>query len=119
MRALGKRVLMVGDGFNDIIALLRADAGVVYSSGRNVYNNWVDVLIKSRDLYPVADLFKINKKLHRIITVNVLLAVLVTFAGCAGLVWFMPQAGWTWIVGCALAVAGLVFLNSTRMLNIK
>ena len=119
LRALGKRVLMVGDGFNDIIALLRADAGVVYSSGRNVYNNWVDVLIKSRDLYPVADLFKINKKLHRIITVNVLLAVLVTFAGCAGLVWFMPQAGWTWIVGGALAVAGLVFLNSTRMLNIK
>ena len=45
---MGKKAVMVGDGFNDITALLRADAGVVFSSGKNVYNNWVDVIINAR-----------------------------------------------------------------------
>ena len=120
LRGLGKRVVMVGDGFNDIIALLRADAGIVFASGKNVYNNWVDIIIKRRDLFPISYLFTINKKLRRVVILNVLMAVLLNGALVAWLLWRMPQtAGWTMFVGGSLAVVLLVFLNSIRMLKIK
>ncbi len=120
LRAVGKRVVMVGDGFNDIIALLRADAGVVFASGRNVYNNWVDVIVKGRDLFPVSYLFTINKKLRRVIITNAILALLLNGMLAAGLLWRMPQAqGWALPVGGALAVVLIVLLNSMRMIKIK
>lgn len=120
LRNIGKRVVMVGDGFNDIIALLRADAGVVFASGRNVYNNWVDVIVKGRDLFPVSHLFTINKKLHRVILTNALLAVLLHGALAAWLLWHMPHTlGWMLPVGGALAVVLVILLNSMRMIKIK
>lgn len=120
LRALGKRVVMVGDGFNDIIALLQADAGIVFSSGRNVYNNWVDVIIKRRDLFPLMDLFKINKKFHHTAVSNVLLAFLLNAAYTGWLFWRLPQtAGWHVTLGGSLAVVVLIWLNSTRLLKVK
>ena len=120
LRALGKRVVMVGDGFNDIIALLKADAGIVFSSGRNVYNNWVDVIIKRRDLFPISYLFTINKKLRRTVACNVIVSVLLHAALTVWLVMRMPQlAGWTLLAGGSLAVILIVLLNSIRMLKIK
>ena len=120
LRALGKKVVMVGDGFNDIIALLKADAGIVFSSGRNVYNNWVDVIVKRRDLFPISYLFTINKKLRRVVAMNVLLAVLLNGLVAAWLVGRMPQpSGWPLLVGGSLAVVLIVLLNSVRMLKIK
>lgn len=62
LRALGQKVAMVGDGFNDIIALLRSDVSLVFFSGRNVYNNWVDIIIKRGDLSAITDLFALHKK---------------------------------------------------------
>lgn len=117
LRALGKRVVMVGDGFNDIIALLRADGGVVFYSGRNVYNNWVDVIIKRRDLYPLVYLFTINRKLRRITRQNVWLALAAHGVLIAGL--FRVPAAWQVSVYGALAAVVLVLLNSIRMLKIK
>ena len=100
--------------------MLRADAGIVFASGKNVYNNWVDIIIKRRDLFPISYLFTINKKLRRVVILNVLMAVLLNGALVAWLLWRMPQtAGWTMFVGGSLAVVLLVFLNSIRMLKIK
>ena len=120
LREAGKKVVMVGDGFNDIIALLKADAGIVFSSGRNVYNNWVDIIIKRRDLFPISYLFTINKKLRRVVGWNVVLAVLLNGLLAAWLLWRMPQpSAWPLLVGGSLATVLIVFLNSTRMLKIK
>lgn len=120
LRNLGKRVVMVGDGFNDIIALLRADAGVVFASGRNVYNNWVDVIVKGRDLFPVSYLFTINKKLRRVVLTNAVLSVLLSGGWAAWLLWHMPHAqGWAQPIGGALAIVLVVLLNSMRMMKIK
>lgn len=120
LRSLGKKVIMVGDGFNDIIALLRADAGIVFSSGRNVYNNWVDIIIKRKDLYPLMDLFKIDKKLRRTIFGNVLWALLLNGALTAWLFWRSPQENaWQWTLGGSLVVVVFIWLYSTRLLKIK
>ncbi len=120
LRTLGKRVAMVGDGFNDIIALLRADAGVVFSPGKNVYNHWVDVMIKRTDLFPISYLFTINKKLRRTVLFNVLAAVLLNTGLAVWLLIRMPAAcGWALPVGGSLAAVIFVLLISTRMLKIK
>lgn len=122
LRGLGQQVVMVGDGFNDIIALLQADAGIVFSSGRNVYNNWVDVIIKRRDSKAVYYLFAIHTKLRRIIRQNVILSVLLSAVLAAALVWKSSQAqagSWQWAIGGALGAVVVVWLNSTRMLRIK
>ncbi len=121
MQGLGQQVVMVGDGFNDIIALLKADAGVVFSSGKNVYNNWVDVIVKRRDLKAVHYLFSIHKKLGSTIRQNVVLSVLLNGVWAAYLVWRSASgaAPWQWSVAGALGVVLIVWLNSTRMLQIK
>lgn len=120
LRGLGKRVVMVGDGFNDIIALLRADAGIVIASGRNVYNNWVDIIIKRKDLCPLKDLFTINTKLRRATAFNAAASFLLNGALCAWLFWRMPAAsGWDLPVGGSLAVVLVLLLNSVRLLKIK
>ena len=121
LRGLGQKVVMVGDGFNDIIALLQADAGMVFSSGKNVYNNWVDIIIKRRDLQAVRYLFAIHTKLRRLIRQNVVLSVLLNMILAGWLVWQSSSgvAQWHWPVVGALAAVLVVWLNSTRMLYIK
>lgn len=120
LRGLGKRVVMVGDGFNDIIALLRADAGIVFASGRNVYNNWVDVILKGKALYPIKDLFTINTRLRRTALFNAAASCLAGVALAVWLLWRMPAvSGWYWTTGGSLTVVFLVLLNSVRLLKIK
>lgn len=120
LRGLGKRVIMVGDGFNDIIALLRADAGIVFASGRNVYNNWVDIILKRKDLYPLKDLFTINTRLRRTASFNAAVSFLSGMALAVWLLWRMPAvSGWYWTSGGSLAVILLLLLNSVRLLKIK
>lgn len=120
LRQMGKKVVMVGDGFNDIIALLQADVGVVFASGRNVYNNWVDVIVKRRDLYSLLDLFKINKKLRRITASNACFAFGFNTVLVGWLFWRGSAAsGWHWAVGGSLAIVLLIWLNSARLLKIK
>lgn len=119
-RTLGNRVVMTGDGFNDIIALLQADCALVYYSGKNVYNNWVDILIKRKDMAPIAELFAIHRKLRRIVWQNLLLALLLNGVLAAYLIWQLPnQVVWQVPVAGSLAVIGFVLLNSIRMLRIK
>ena len=120
--ALGKKAVMVGDGFNDITALLRAEAGVVFSSGKNVYNNWVDIIIKRADLESVTDLFRIRRRLAARVRGNMILSVLCNTALLAALLW-LPAPLWRaepWLLpaGMLLGVF-VVFLNSARLLNIK
>lgn len=119
--ALGKKAVMVGDGFNDITALLRADAGIVFSSGKNVYNNWVDIILKRTDLAAITDLFRMNYQLTQRIRGNVLLSILCNLALIAVLLFVPVPPTYMWCVvptGMVVSVA-IIFLNSARLLNIK
>lgn len=119
--ALGRKTVMVGDGFNDIVALLRADAGIVFSSGKNVYNNWVDIIIRRRDLGSVTDLLKIYTRLHSCIRGNVILSLACNTLLLAGILWAplsAAQTGRVLLGGLAAGIAALLF-NSMRLLHIK
>lgn len=120
LRALGKKITMVSGGVNDVIALLRADGGIVFSCQHNVYNGWVDVLARRQDLYPLVYLFKIKRGLRRITFENFILAsgLHVVLAGYL-LYRLPPGADWQWPVGGSLLVVLVLFLNSMRMLRIK
>lgn len=121
LRALGKRVVMIGDGFNDIIALLKANGGIVFGSARNVYNHWVDIVIKRSDLYTLTDLFKIDKRLQSTIWGNMVVAVSLQCCFIAILLWqkIAWMNGWQAILGEALLGILLVLFNSMRLLKIK
>lgn|GEM_PF-1944749 len=118
LRALNKKTVMVGDGFNDIVALLNADAGIAYSSANNVYANWVDILIYRRDLGPLAELFKLQAKIRYISCVNALVAFLFSVVWVEFLFSRLPQVSdWRWIMGGSLTILLLIFLNSMRLLK--
>ncbi len=118
---LGKKTVMVGDGFNDIIALLRSDAGIVFSSGKNVYNNWVDVVIRRGDLRSITDLFGLHRRLTACIRGNVILGMLCNMILMAAVL-FGPSSWWQerWSLLAGLSVGVIfVFFNSMRLLHIK
>ena len=119
-RTLGHSVVMTGDGFNDIIALLQADCALVYYSGKNVYNNWVDILIKRSGLTPIVTLFAMQRKLRKIVGQNLLLALVLNGLLALYLVSRIPaHVPWQVPLGGSLAVIGFVLINSIRMLRIK
>lgn len=119
--SLGKKTVMVGDGFNDITALLRADASVAFSSGKNVYNNWVDIIIRRADLASVTDLFVIDKKLSACVNGNVFLCWLCNTVLTAWLLFssLLSDGSWYFVPVGLVAGAAVVFLNSARLLHIK
>ncbi len=119
--ALGRKTVMIGDGFNDITALLRADAGVVFSSGKNVYNNWVDIIVNRSDLSSITELFSIRRQLAARVRGNVLLSVLCNMA-LLGWMFFTPPVsleGWYFLPVGLLGGILIVFFNSMRLLNVK
>ena len=121
LQALDKKVVMAGDGFNDFIALLKADGGIVFREGPNEYSSWIDILIKRPDLYALADLFTINRKLLQTCLENQLLAigwqgVLVGLLCYKQGVWL---GSWQAVLGGSLVGVLIILLNSMRLLKIK
>lgn len=72
---MGERTVMLGDGFNDILALLQAGAGVAFSSASNVFSSWVDIIIKDRDFAAFRRVFELEKSRREVIKQNIYISV--------------------------------------------
>jgi Cu+-exporting ATPase len=70
MHAQGKTVVMVGDGVNDILALARADIGIVMGNGSDIAVEISDVVLLNNSLKSLEDAFKISRTTYFLIKQN-------------------------------------------------
>jgi len=70
-----KKVVMVGDGINDILALSSADIGIVMGSGSDIAVDVSDVILLQDSLEALKDAFKISRTTYGLVKQNLALSL--------------------------------------------
>ena len=69
-KAEGHRVVMVGDGINDSLALSEADAGIAIAEGADIAREIADITISARDLHQLIVLKELSNLLMKRVNFN-------------------------------------------------
>ena len=112
---LGKKTTMIGDSFNDILALLEASGAIAFSREDSPFISWVDIALQTRDFGAVKKIFDMYSKMRSIMKQNILLAILIGI----GLLLYLTQSGqiipWYQLVVCIIIALLIIFVNSVRL----
>ena len=113
---LGTVATMIGDGFNDILALLQADASLAFVPSNNLFTSWVDVIIKGKDFTLVKRIFDLYKKGASAVCLNLLVTILLALVAYY-LILQNPQYLWYYFALFFAFNICIIFLNSVRLKN--
>lgn len=113
-----KKVMFIGDGINDALALKASDVGVaIGSSGADIAIQSSDITIRSDSLANIPFMFRLSKRIHRTINQNILIGT-----GFSLLMIGLATFGVITPVWGAIAHnlgTFFVLVNSARLLNKK
>jgi Cu2+-exporting ATPase len=112
-QARGRRVLMLGDGINDVPVLAAADVSAAVVEASDLVKSRADVLLLSRKLRPLIDLIAVGRSTRVVIRQNLIWAGLynLTAVPIAAL-GLMPP----WLAALGMASSStLVMLNASRL----
>jgi len=76
MRASGERVVMVGDGINDTLALCKSEVAITLGSGTDVAVNVSDIVLMNDSFDGLKTVFEISKSSFKIIKQNLTMSIL-------------------------------------------
>jgi Cu2+-exporting ATPase len=117
LRAAGHKVLMLGDGVNDVPVLAAADISVAMGSATDLAKTSADAVLLSNRLQALVQAFSLARRTRRIIIENLLWACLYN-----GLM--LPFAALGWITplwaAVGMSISSLtVVLNALRLTRVK
>ena len=112
---MGEKTVMLGDGFNDILALLQAHAGIAFNAANNVFVSWVDIIIKDRDFGAFKKVFGLQANRAFIIRQNVFISVLAGVLLYWYIIGFCKSASWYDLFLMLLITVIIIIFNSKRI----
>jgi Cu2+-exporting ATPase len=117
LRADGRRILVIGDGVNDVPVLAAADISIAMGSATDLAKTSADAVLLSNRLLVLVDAFGLARRTRRIILENLAWAGLYN-----GLVLPFAALGWVtplWAAAGMSVSSLVVVLNALRLTRIK